>query len=49
MPAKTHAVSAKAFYYRSAAGMDKALKAGIGATACSVLIVAAVLTAMAVT
>jgi hypothetical protein len=47
MPAKTHAATAPSpFYYRSGRGMDEALKAGIGATICSLFILAAVLLAM---
>jgi hypothetical protein len=46
MPAKTHAASATSFYFRPGRGMDEALKAGIGATVCSVFILAAVLLAM---
>ncbi len=42
---KSHATTAASFHRRSHA-MDEAMKAGIGATACSVLILAIVLLAM---
>ena len=44
MPEKSHATAA--LFHGPSHGMDKAMKAGIGATACSVLILAIVLLAM---
>jgi hypothetical protein len=45
MSEKSHATTAAWFHSRSQ-GMDEAMKAGIGATACSVLILAIVFLAM---
>ena len=45
MSEKSHATTAGWFHSRSQ-DMDEAMKAGIGATACSVLILAIVLLAM---
>jgi hypothetical protein len=45
MPTQSHATTAAPFHRRSH-GMHEAMKAGIGATACSVLILAIVLLAM---
>ena len=45
MPEKSHATTA-AWFHRRSHGMDEAMKAGIGATACSVLILALVLLVM---
>ena len=45
MPEKSHAMTTAAFHRRNR-GMDKATKAGIGATVCSVLILAIVLLSM---
>jgi hypothetical protein len=45
MPEKSHATTAASVHRRSH-GMDEAMKAGIGATVCSVLILAIVLLAM---
>ena len=45
MPSKTQATTAASFHRRNH-GIDEAMKAGIGATACSVLILAIVLLAM---
>ena len=42
---KSHATTAASFHRRSR-GMDEAMKAGIGATVCSMLILAIVLLAM---
>ena len=46
MSTKSYATTTAASYLRRSHGMDKAMKAGIGATACSVLIAAIVLLAM---
>jgi hypothetical protein len=45
MPEKSHATTAASFYRRRH-GMDEAMKAGIWATVCSVLILTIVLLAM---
>jgi hypothetical protein len=45
MPMQSHATTAGAFHRRSH-GMDEAMKAGIGATACSVLLLTIVFVAM---
>jgi hypothetical protein len=45
MPEKSHATTAASFHRRNY-GMDKATKAGVGATVCSVLILAIVLLSM---
>ena len=45
MPEKSPARTAMSFHLRGR-GMDEAMKAGVGATACSVLILAIVLLAM---
>jgi hypothetical protein len=45
MPAQSHATTAAPFSRRSH-GMDEAVKAGIGATACSVLLLTIVFVAM---
>jgi len=45
MPEKSHVTSPPSFHRRSH-GMDEAMKAGVGATVCSVLILAIVLLAM---
>ena len=45
MSEKSHAMTAAAFLSRSR-GMDEAIKAGLGAAACSVLILAVVFLAM---
>ena len=45
MPEKSPATTAVSFHRRSR-GMDEAMKAGVGATVCSVLILAVVLLAM---
>jgi hypothetical protein len=45
MPEKSPATTAVSFHLRGR-GMDEAMKAGVGATACSVLISAIVLLAM---
>ena len=46
MSTKSYATTTAALFLRRSHGMDKAMKAGIGATACSVLIAAIVLLAM---
>jgi hypothetical protein len=45
MPTQSHATTAAPFYRRSY-GMDEAMKAGIGASVCSVLILTIVFVAM---
>ena len=45
MPEKSPATTAASFHLRGR-GVDEAMKAGVGATACSVLILAIVLLAM---